>query len=276
VTADESFVFVQDLGGWDGPTHTTTIDGSRRVRHVYTYEEVEGGKLVRRGREVRFELTAGELDELVRTLNRERFLALAMKYDSGDSDGGWWIFEVRTGGKSKFVTAKNTYPGPLVRIATFVKERIIDARPELEAKSGLLSGLPSSLGRQERYAGCDPKVGLEGPLADGVCMLRTFTVRLHAHPSLPPGASYQVSVFDRSAKNALVTREKGTFGNFRAREVDVELTLERTFELDEGHRYEAEVEVTKDGRVTHRAAAPIFTYGAPDAVELQLVPSEPL
>ncbi len=83
-----------------------------------------------------------------------------------------------------------------------------------------------------------------------------------------------MSAYDRSANNALVTREKGTFGNFETREIDFDLTLARTFELDEGHRYEAEIEVMKDGRATHRAAAPIFTYGAPDSVVLQLVPTK--
>jgi hypothetical protein len=77
---------------------------------------------------------------------------------------------------------------------------------------------------------------------------------------------------DRSAGSAVIVREAARFGTFGMREVDLTLPV-NTYELDVRHRYEVEAKVFERKRVTHRATAPMLTYGAPYSVELRLVAS---
>jgi hypothetical protein len=177
-TEDEGFVFELGMGsGLDG-LNVTTIDASRRASHVWA-----AGGTPDAWREVHFEVNQRELDELVRSLNDEHVLSLARRYeDKSIADGAQWILHVRTQGRDKYVYASNSFPPPLVRLARFVKEQIIDTRPDLVAKSEprTFDRAGHLWGWLAHYEGCNPKLGA---LENGACLPLRCQVRLRADPA---------------------------------------------------------------------------------------------
>jgi hypothetical protein len=64
---------------------------------------------------------------------------MAQSYIDPAHDGTHCIVHVRTNGRDKHVYASNEFPPKLVRLGQYLRDNLIDARPELHARSRLVS-----------------------------------------------------------------------------------------------------------------------------------------
>jgi hypothetical protein len=267
VELDETFVFELGMGGGPEGMNVSTIAASGRASHVYRKDVVrDRGHAWRR---VDFRVTQEELDELVRVLNDEAFLQLPWEYDApGVHDGATWILHVRTRAREKYVTLHNAFPTPVVRIARFVTEGLIDKRTDLGERSRIVPmSAEEPLWRwRDWHQGC--QLGVNPVNDDRGCIPLGVRVQLRCEAPRDLPARYEATLVDTTAGGRALERCEGTLRR-EAREGTVYLNVPYD-RIDVRHRYEVRARMTAGEAEWEAAPHAVVTYGEPHAVEMGL------
>ena len=87
-----------------------------------------------------FRLAADQLDGLERELTAIDVFSLKRAYLANVDDGTQWFLRVRAAKQRKTVVLDNHFPDPIVRVAEYVRTRIVPAhRSEIDAAAPLAS-----------------------------------------------------------------------------------------------------------------------------------------
>jgi hypothetical protein len=262
VDLDETFLLELGMGDGRDGLNVTTVPASGHASHVYQTEEKGGVRWSR----VTFDVDRAEIERLVKVLNEHGFLHLAQGYQAkGVNDGAQWIVHVRTGGLDKYVYADNVFPEPLVAVARFVSEQIVDTRPKLRAESR-----PARLGRGygdhlwravRRYA----VKSLEPGIPDFEDAPRVLGLVVPDDP-LPQGTRLQVSIVDLTDEGKVLSSSSANAPRF--------VVFYNEAKVEPRHRYVLELKLLSGTKVVAAGEpVPVLTLDGAHAVEVPLTAS---
>jgi hypothetical protein len=242
--------------------NVTTVPASGHASHVYQTPEKGGVRWSR----VTFDVDRKEIERLVRVLDEHGFLHLAQAYQAKGVDGGaQWVVHVRTRGLDKYVYADNVFPEPLVSVARFVTEQIVDTRPKLRAESRpvrLGRGYGDHLWRAvRRYA----VKALEPGLPDFEEAPRVIGLVVPEDP-LPQGTRLQLTIVDLTDAGQVLTTSAANSPRFSVFYNEVK--------VEPWHRYVLELKLLAGTKVVAAGEpVPVITLDGAHAVEVPLTAS---
>ncbi len=198
---------------------------------------------------------------MVKVLNENDFLHLARSYHADVYDGVQWVVHLRTGGRDKYVTISNAFPPPLVAVARFVVEQIVDARPDLAERS-LPVHLPPQAYSDHLWRAASRYAGRRAGAPDADHGPRLTALLLPDDP-LPKGARIEAAIVDLGAGGKVVAHAVAERPFFW-----VPYAEDR---IDPRHRYALEVKLTAGGKALAASEAlPVITYDGEQALEVPL------
>ncbi len=259
VELDDTFLLEVGMGDGKDGLNVTTVPASGHASHVYKVRE--NGEI--HWRRVTFEVDKADLVRLSRVLADNHFLQMAQRYEAkGVSDGAQWVVHVRSGGLDKYVYADNAFPDPLVAVARFVSEQIVDTRPELRAKSKpapLGPDYGAHLWRGARlYLSSEPEVAaLDFENASRIAGL------LVPDQPLAEGTQIEVSIVDRSEGDEELTRTAPSGPRF--------WVFYNGGKVHQDHRYALAVRLVAGSKVLAESEPlPVITLDGAQALEVPL------
>ena len=260
VELDDTFLLEVGMGDGKDGLNVTTLPASGHASHVYQVRE--GGEI--RWRRVAFDVPKAELVRLVRVLEDNRFFQMAQRYEAEGRARRRPVDLAPAQRRPRHVraTADNAFPDPLVAVARFVSDQIVDTRPELREKSKpalLGSQYGAHLWRGARiYQRPDPEAAaLDFENAPRVAGLLV--------PDLPlsEGTQIEVSIVDHSDGDEELTRTVQKSPRFWA--------FYNGGKIHQDHRYLLKVKLVAGSTVLAESEAlPVISLDGAQAIEVPL------
>jgi hypothetical protein len=265
-TLDRSFLVELAVGG--GPQGYTILTLPVSGHAGLVFDTRLDGKQIWHA--VAFEVSGKELEEVVQVLNDERVMTLAQSYVHPIHDGTQWILHIRTNFRDKYIVASNEFPAQLLRFAQHLRDQLVDTRPDLLARSHIVTSgdvYSHRLQREEwEYRGL-PKVGAGLWDKPAVMVFPKWMKLIGTHTEAavqPTNSRIEAEIQDWSANGEVLFRERNlvepSWLFYQKNKVKPDHRLMLVLKLIQGKSI-----------VTVSAPQPVITLDGVHALEVELV-----